>query len=148
MDYLTLFVALALANAVLGLALFEWTWNKIKPIRDMNKAIDDKYYAFKRLDVARWQKWKFQLAAATVALPKFAGVFVVILLSATIAKIVTIGVTISPERPLSGWRNTVVNFVIKLGCNATLFFACIQSEVKELNHVDYSYYLGKDYKET
>lgn len=42
---------LAIINAVLGLAVFEWTWSKIKPIRDMNKEIDDKYYAFKRLDV-------------------------------------------------------------------------------------------------
>ena len=91
----------------------------------------DKYYAFKRLDVERWKKWKFQLGAATLMLARLFLIVSTVVLGATIVRIVTLGVTVSEEQPLKGWRNTITNFVIRVGSTVVVFAAGFTSDLED-----------------
>ncbi len=101
----------------------------------------DKYYAFKRLDVDRWKKWKFHLGAATLLFARLFLVVGTVVLAATIVRIITIGVTVSEEKPLKGWRNTVTNFIIRMGSTIVVFASGFTSDIEDSDY-DYSYYLG------
>jgi hypothetical protein len=49
-----------------GLALFEYCWSDLKPLREVDEARDSKYPAYRRYDVKNWAKWKFYPGAVTV----------------------------------------------------------------------------------
>jgi len=114
-------VYLLLLNAALGLAALEWAWKKLAPVRDpANENLHKKYYGFRRLDVAKWKKMRFQIGAATTFLPKLIGFILVIFVTGVLTKLVTLGVTVTEERPLTGWRSKAVNFFIYVGASVLL----------------------------
>ncbi len=45
---------LLIINAVLGLAMFEWAWLKMKPFYKANEERDSQYPAYRRLDAKNW----------------------------------------------------------------------------------------------
>ena len=132
-------------NSIIGLVCFEWAWHQLQPVRHGKEEIHEKYFAFRRLDVSKWRKWRFQIGAATVMVPRLIGVLLIVLITAVITKVVTIGVTITEEMALTGWRCKVMSKVTHVASSLTLFCAGMTSRVKQVDY-DYSFYLGKDYK--
>lgn len=61
---------IVLANAILGLILFEWAWSKTKRFRNPNKDLNKVFSMFERKDAAGWAKWKFYPGAITLLLPR------------------------------------------------------------------------------
>ena len=66
MEHAILWPLLIGSYSLLGLVLFEWSYFKLKVIRESNEARDGRYPAFRRLDVAKWRRWKFYPGALTL----------------------------------------------------------------------------------
>jgi len=94
--------------------------------------------------VDKWQKWKFQIAAATLLIPRILLVVISVIICAIIAKIVTIGVTVSEERPLKGWRNSIILYCINLNSRILIFLSGFRKTEMRMIDWDYSWYLGED----
>jgi hypothetical protein len=55
-----------IANAIIGALVFNWAWKQLMPIIKSDETVDAKYPSFRRLDVKKWDKFKFFLGAVTV----------------------------------------------------------------------------------
>ena len=56
---------LLISYMLLGLYLLESAWKDTKQLREVDEARDSQYPAYRRLDVKKWQKWKFYFGAMT-----------------------------------------------------------------------------------
>lgn len=61
---------LLILNAVLGVALFEWTWKRTERQRTVCEERDSNFPGFRRLDVHLWIKWKFYPGACLWLIPR------------------------------------------------------------------------------
>ena len=61
-NYYYIFIAIYMLS---GLIIFEWAYQKVKPIREINEERDSQYPAYRRLDVKNWARWKFWFGAMT-----------------------------------------------------------------------------------
>ncbi len=61
-----LIILALIANAVIGALVFNWAWKQLKPIINSEETVDAKYPSFRRIDVKKWDKFKFFLGAITV----------------------------------------------------------------------------------
>ncbi len=119
----------------------------MEPARDpANEHVHKKYYAFRRLDTAKWNRFKFWAFAATVFIPKAIIGVLIIFFTAVLTKIITLGIIITEEKPLSGWRSKAVTTLVYYASSAILITAGQSSHVKQADF-DYTYYLGPSYKE-
>ena len=57
-------------------------------------------------------------------------VILTVTLIGAIVWILTIGVIITEEKPLTGWRNTIVNYLITLGGTIVCFLSGFTSELR------------------
>lgn len=48
---MSIFVVLAILNAMVGIFLFNWGWKQIKPIREQDEARDSQFPPFRRTDL-------------------------------------------------------------------------------------------------
>jgi hypothetical protein len=51
---------------MIGLILFEFSYYKVRVLRIPNEGRDQRYPAFRRLDVGKWHRWKFYPGALTL----------------------------------------------------------------------------------
>jgi hypothetical protein len=132
--------------AIIGLLTFEWAWSQIKSVREVNEERDTKYPAFRRYDAINWKKWKFYPGAIILMPLRFILMVLVLLLCYTLTRIFTIGHNLRAG-PLVGRKAKVL-----LRCYQFCSWALMQSLSMRSRHrkidVDYSEYLGRDYKET
>jgi hypothetical protein len=145
MEFLYLLIALAVYSFV-GFALFEWSWYKIKPIREIDEARDSKYPPFRRLDAQFLKKWKFYLGAITIMPIRFIICILTIVTSYIFVKLISIGHNIETE-PLKGCRKTFIGFIYKAVAATLAFFGGLRYS-KVIKDYDYTTYLGPNYKET
>ena len=59
-----------ISNAVLGVALFEWAWAKVKYHRQPNKDLFERFPMYRRNDALKWQKSRLYIGAITVLVPR------------------------------------------------------------------------------
>ena len=57
-------------NAICGLLMFEWAWMRVKRQRTICEERDSQFPGFRRIDVPKWRKWKFQLGACLWLFPR------------------------------------------------------------------------------
>ncbi len=93
-------------NALIGLLIFELSWKKTRPIREIDEARDSKYPSFRRYDAKLWQRWKFYPGALTLMFPRLILVILNLVLCWILTLIITIGFDM--EQPLTGWRNAII----------------------------------------
>lgn len=61
------FILIAIViNATVGYLLFTWAWKQLLPVINQDPKRDNQFEAFKRLDLAKWNKSKFMLGAITM----------------------------------------------------------------------------------
>ena len=80
------YLILLIANSILGLVMFEWSWKKMAPFRNVVEDRDSRYPPFRRLDVLKWRKWKFYPGAITLLPFRFAISIIAILVIYLIVK--------------------------------------------------------------
>ena len=96
-------------NALLGILVFELSWAKTRPIREIDEARDSLYPSFRRYDAKNWRRWKFYPGAVTLLIPRFLLVILNLFLCWVFTLIMTIGHNM--DMPLTGCRNKVVKCV-------------------------------------
>lgn len=144
--YLPWWVTLMLWNALNGLTLFNMFWFQVQRYKDVNEERDSLFPAFRRLDAKNWDYWKFIPGALTIyPLRGLMGCWLLFIL-AVISKIILIGHKLGKE-PLTGWRR-VANEAAYRGLCWCIVTNCGVSQMKHHPVVDYSEYLGKDYRQT
>lgn len=132
--------------ALIGLAVFEWSWCKVKPLRNVNEERDSKYPAFRRYDAVRWSKWKFY-PGAVLLLPLRC---ILTILCLIICYIFTRFFTICHDlrrSPLIGWRQKGLMYSYQF-CSWALMQSLSMRSGRRKVDFDYSEYLGTDYKKT
>ena len=97
MEWYIYFIA---AYMISGLILFEWSWAKVKTIRDVDEERDSKYPAFRRLDAPKWRKWRFYIGAVTMLPLRLVIGFGSAAMICLCLKILTIGMEINEDVPL------------------------------------------------
>jgi hypothetical protein len=55
-----------IVNALIGAFLFSKAWKQLQPILNCDEEVSAKYPSFRRMDVAKWKKFKFFLGAITI----------------------------------------------------------------------------------
>lgn len=63
-------VYLLVANAIIGLILFEIAWKMTAKLRIADEERDKNYPSRRRLDIGKPQKWRFYPGALTILLPR------------------------------------------------------------------------------
>lgn len=142
----TIIIFVLIFNAVTGLWVFEKCWKAAAPLRVPNPERDKQYPAFCRHDVHKWNKTKLQIGAATILMPRLYGVIGVILLGIVYGMIIGIGRDRLSTEPIVGFRQRLVWF--GKGWIATLISYILGMQYFEYKDakIDYSEYLGPDYK--
>lgn len=117
--------------------------------RKDNWMIEKKAISTCRRDVKRWNKYNLLLGSITIAIPRLIICWTSLGFALILLKIVSIGVTFSDSNDLSGFRRSMRKRIIYGVAWITSRIFCIKEKVKvwDSSDVDYSYYLGKDYKE-
>ena len=144
-----LWIIALVANAVLGLCVFEWAWAKFARFRRPNKDLNELFPAMARSDSPKWQKWKFYPGAVTLMLPKIFFCILVFVILLLCLNIVMIGQ--APNQPVTGVRNVLLKFIYKSACLImgigglnTWFNSPRYITLDEVNH--YEKYLGRPTK--
>jgi len=132
-------------NALIGIIIFELSWKKTKPIREIDEARDSRYPSFRRYDAVMWKRWKFYPGAITFMFPRLLLVLLNLGLSWILTLIITIGFDM--DQPLTGWRNSIIKPLYWFQAKLEGKFFAYRTNFRKMDF-DYSYYLGKDYKET
>ena len=110
---------LVLANAVLGIALFELAYSQIAPrIKDGNEERDKIYPVFRRMDTKKWSRLNFYPGA--IFLP-FRLAFLILDCSilAILLKLVTFNYDFKDGPIKNGLRKTIIMYLVQ--ANAYIF---------------------------
>lgn len=86
-------------NAVLGLALFEWTWGQTEKHRTVVEERDKLFPAWRRLDAPKWNKYMMYPLAMTVLLPRALSFVGFTLLHVILHKILLVGTDVNKPIP-------------------------------------------------
>ena len=136
-------VILLIANAVCGLAWFEWAWWFNRRFRTPMPELHDKLPGFRRVDPLKWRKWRFYIGAMTLLIPRFVFGCLVGLVLVFFLKLILIG---APEGAIGGWRKVAFRWFFK---SFTYFFTIVtQLSIITWTHVPeeevnfYEEYLG------
>ena len=132
-------------QGLIGITLVEWAFKKFERARNVVEERDSQFDSFRRLDVHLWTRMKFwpgaffMIPRAVVLLSSW-GIMGVCLNLLYVGKSFTV--------PLSGTRRQVFNLLIKA---FNTFHICLFGYIprhvqKTTDEVDYSKYLGPNYK--
>mmetsp|Transcript_11024 Transcript_11024/g.18428 ORF Transcript_11024/g.18428 Transcript_11024/m.18428 type:complete len:272 (+) Transcript_11024:24-839(+) len=132
-------------QAVIGLIAIEYAFKRVRRMIKVDEDRDSKFPAFRRLDAKKWSRWKFY-PGALLTMPSR---LILLILSGIVLALISVLLTLGHDfkkGPTKGCRKASVGFFYTT--MAWIFcFICGLFTRKEKVDFDYSYYLGKDYKE-
>ena len=128
---------LLMANAVIGLILFEWAWYKNRRWRKPILELDEIVPAFRRTDANKWHKWMLYPGAMTLLIPRFLFGLVVVLILCVFVKIALICQPMNA--PIRGCRKCFIRWCYRIACFLFQFFS-------NFNFVTWSYLSMSDVK--
>ena len=134
-------------NAIVGLAIFEYAYWLSRRLRDVDENRDSKFPAMRRTDIRKWRRWKFWPFAMTL-LP--IRIFLLIFLGVSIvtkSKILACGHDFNKGPLKAGFLKVLLYKWIRLSAWAILIVCGMFVNRKKMPRVDYSKYLGPDYRE-
>jgi len=88
MDWLYI---LLLINAMIGISWLEYAFYKTRVLFDGNEERDRKYACFRRLDLQYWKRWRLYPIAATLLVPRFFGIILIMCIMLPVFIILGIG---------------------------------------------------------
>jgi hypothetical protein len=148
MDYIVGFLTSKwfLANCLICFIMLEYGLNSIKPLYPKNagdKERDEKYKAFKRNDLNRIHRPILYIFAPFMMIRWIIGILAWVL-CALMTKIIMIGQI--RDTPLSPLRTTLMAYNVKLCAKINLLWlGCLFINIEDF-YVDYSEYLGPEWK--
>ena len=145
-DWIKVVIWLAIYMLV-GIVALEFSWAQTKALREINEERDSKYPAFRRYDTQQWQKWKFYPGAVTLLPLRLVLAVVLVILCYLSTVLVCLGHTFVDDQPLRGCRAFLIKNIYKFYSSLLMVAVSMRSTRKKLD-IDYSEYLGPDYKET
>jgi hypothetical protein len=131
---------LLIANAIIGVAMLEYSWKRIERFRKPIKEVEQLFPAFRRDDAKQWRKWMHYPGAMTMLVPR-ALVLVVVCLS--MGMIMTLLVCCYDQsKPKSWLRRNLIRCVHSTGWRIISFFSLGCWQMYKYIEADYSEYLG------
>ena len=151
--YFTPVVMYLIMQALFGIIAVEWAWKRTSRIREahysQNSNLDERLRELQRLDAGKWARWKLYPGAILFMIPR--GILLVLNAFLLILefKIFMIGYDIKKQGlPIKrGCRQKLINAFGRLHSKIMLFLIGMYSYEVKRDDVDYSYYLGPDYKQ-
>ncbi len=128
---------------IIGSVLFAYGVYGNLPVTRVVEERDSKYPAYRRKDVQNWNYPRLYLGAITVLPLRVVFGAIVFFLTFLMALIVSIGVKY-PD-PLPKWRLSMVHFIEYWNSQGVPFVINCQVTNKTVD-IDYTYWLGPDYK--
>jgi hypothetical protein len=126
-----------------GIYMVEWSWKKLKRVKEVVEERDSMYPAFRRTDAMHWSKYSFYPMAVTLLPMRFFIGVMILLSSALYGKAV---LYIDDEsKPLSGWQWCLIRPYYWWCSNAIVWLNFIKTKTMYVN-TDYSEWLGPDYR--
>lgn len=105
-------VILLIANAVLGIIILEWAWQRNTRFRQPIEELDNLMPAFRRNDAKKWARWKFYPGAMTLMIPRFIGGVTLGIILCMIIQVLMVGQPI--DEPISGYfKKTIIRIIFK-----------------------------------
>lgn len=132
-------------QAFIGILGLEFAWSRTKRMRSIDEARDSQFPAFRRTDVTKWARWKFYPGAMLVMPARLILIFINITFLTLFVSLFSIGHNYKKGPMNNGCRKWMIQFAYQFTCSFILIMAGMRTESKYLN-IDYSYYLGPDYK--
>ena len=135
-------------NALFGLIIFEWAFSKTKRHRNVDEQRDSLFPAWRRLDVNSFKRWKMYPIALTFMPLKLVLVVVGTLLVYLWGQLVYC--CRSPNKYRNGsCSRKAFNCLMTVLCQICFWMFCTCSKRRRLtpDDLDYSFYLGPDYKQ-
>jgi len=135
-------------QAIIGLLLFEYAWSVTKRQQKRNKEREAKFHSYVRLDAGKWSRWKLYPGALLLMPTRLLLVLVSMILLAIIASMLTCCRDFKKKGPIrQGCQKSCIQFFYRLLGNFLCMIFGTWSTIKHAE-VDYSYYLGPNYKNT
>jgi hypothetical protein len=134
---------LLLANALIGILLFERVWARTKRHRQRDEARDKHFPAWRRHDAPNWRKWHFYPMAVTFMPLRVLAFFSCLLIVVVLNKLIMLGVDVN--KPLPKYRRYLTKLIVAF-CS---FGCCISLGVIGIPtwpDTNYSKWLGPSYR--
>jgi len=138
---------LFLFQAIVGVLLFERAWYQTRRFRDGDDERDSHYPELRRTDAKKWAKWKFYPGAIFVLVPRALLNAICISFLALSIKLLCIGHDLDKGPIPDGCRKRCIRAVYFLTCSQGLWSAGMGLKRVHHDELDYSEYLGPNYKE-
>jgi len=132
-------------QAVVGIIAIEYAFARTKRFREVDEGRDGQYPHFRRHDAKHWKRWKFYPGAMFLMPTRLLLLTIDGFFLTTFVSIFTIGHNFKKGPMKSGCRKWILYFMYHVCTSFFLFVTGINTSLKYIN-VDYSYYLGENYK--
>ena len=137
-----------LTQAVIGLFLLEWVLFRNRRIINVDEMRDRQFPGLRRYDAQYWTRLRLYPGALLFMPTRVFMAFLNLFLCSICIYVSCICHDFEKGPIVSKIRNAFISFFMKFwSIIATFFFGRYYSNVKNLDNVDYSEYLGQEYKE-
>jgi hypothetical protein len=125
--------------------MVEWAFVRTKRFREVDEKRDGRFPWFRRYDAKNWKRWKFYPGAMIMMPTRIILLVIDGLFLMTVLKILTIGHDFKKGPIKNGCRKWIMNFMYWVCCTFFLMVSGVRTSL-HYDDVDYSFYLGKNYK--
>lgn len=132
-------------QAILGILALEYAWCRTKRFRKAEEARDVGFPAWRRRDVQNWARWKFYPLAILVMPTRLILIMVGLIFHTSFVTLFSIGHDFKKGPMKNGCRKWIITFMYHVCCCFVLFISGMRTKLKYIE-MDYSEYLGPDYK--
>jgi 1-acyl-sn-glycerol-3-phosphate acyltransferase len=134
-------ITILLANALIGIFLFERSWLSLERFRHPpSKELDELFPAFRRSDAVLWRKWHFYPGAALFLVPKTIFIILVLLANVFFTKLLLL--CHDHRKPYIGLRKLLINLNYHLCARLIGLVGFFTWHRYKYVDCDYSEYLG------
>lgn len=142
-------IGLLVLNAIVGIMIFEFAYAKTAKIRAVDEDRDKLFPAWRRLDLDNWSRWKFYPIAMTLMPIRMILIALGMLGLMGFSRVLYCCKSHELYTGRRSCRKRCIESVLTKLCKILYMMMCICNKTKKLkaNEVDYSYFLGPDYRE-
>ena len=133
-------------QAIVGIFALEYALARTKRFREKNEERDGRFPWFRRYDAKHWKRWKLYPGAMFIMPFRFIILALDGLFLLAVLRILTIGHDFKKGPIKNGCRKWIMSLTYYICCKIYLFVNGMRSNL-HYDDVDYSYYLGPNYKE-
>jgi len=126
--------------------MFEWSYWKLRRFRVENDERDEQFPSFRRHDAKDWSRLRL-MPGSLLVFTRFLLFIINLLFLAIVIKMLCIGHNFKKGPIPDGCRKKCISFMYKMCCPLALFLSGMSYNTVRQDDVDYSYYLGDNYRD-